>query len=203
MTTRTFVAVELDSAYKAALANSVGHLRRALPTARLVDTESLHVTLTFLGDLDQLQLAASIDAAHAAASKSAPFRLSLSELGIFGPLQSPRVIWAGIAGDLAALQGLQADLLHEQAKRDLPADGHRFSPHLTLARPRGQLSLPERDTLQALLSRPINPDLKLDPLRVEHIAVMKSELSRQAARYTRLTICPLRALPPDLPNAVQ
>jgi len=69
MGTRTFVAVELGSSLQAALAKHVRYLRQLCPSLRWVDPENLHLTLTFLGELDQTQLSATIEAAMAAAAR--------------------------------------------------------------------------------------------------------------------------------------
>ncbi len=190
VSTRTFVAVELGPSLQAMLVQRLRHLRQACPGLKWVDPENLHLTLTFLGELDQDQLSAAILAATAAAASSAPFRLNLSGLGIFGPSQMPRVIWAGVNGDLSALRRLQSNLVHEQDARNLPGNDIRFSPHLTLARLKQRLPEPERQHLLEALAQPF-PPRRNPTLWVEQIAVMKSQLTSAAARYTRLAACPL------------
>jgi len=192
MSTRTFVAIELSSNFRAALAERIRHLCRTLPDERWVDPASLHLTLAFLGDLDDAELAATIEATLAAAAQSSPFRLGPAALGTFGPPQMPRVVWAGVQGDLQLLHRLHADLVYQLARRNLPVpDEHSFTPHLTLARLKPPMLEPERQRLVALLAKPYDQPFNTAVMLVEHIAVMKSELARPAARYTRLETCPL------------
>jgi 2'-5' RNA ligase len=192
MSTRTFIAIELGSPVTQALARRIQHLRQISPSMRWVDPESLHLTLTFLGDLDDAELAAATQAALTAAAGCRPFRLALGGLGFFGPPTRPRVVWAGVAGDLSVLRQLQAELIQQQIRRHLPdQDYHTFSPHLTLARLGGPPADPEEvPRLLAALAKPYESSTHPSML-VDQIAVMKSQLTRPQASYTRLEACPL------------
>ena len=75
--TRTFLALELPDAVKAVLRRRIERLAHALPDVRFVDIAGLHLTLAFLGELDETELAAATGAAEEAASAHAPFALRL------------------------------------------------------------------------------------------------------------------------------
>jgi 2'-5' RNA ligase len=191
--TRTFIAIELSVELRAALALELQRLRLTLPGLPWVDAERLHLTLAFLGALSVPQLEAAGEAARAAAAPEKPFNLAVTALGTFGPPATPRVVWAGIAGEVAPLHRLQADLASRLAQHRLAvADGRKaFSPHLTLARLKRPLPEPERRQLLALVGQPLIAKRESATMRVERIVVMKSELTRSAARYTPLEYCPL------------
>ncbi|MGO8950196.1 MAG: RNA 2',3'-cyclic phosphodiesterase [Ktedonobacterales bacterium] len=191
MSTRTFVAVELGPPLDVELAKRVHDLRQRCPALRWVDPANIHLTLTFLGDLDETQLANATEAALAAATRCRPFCLYLDGLGTFGSPQMPRVVWAAVNGDLPVLHRLQVDLLRELAQRKLPADDHPFSPHLTLARLKQRLSDADSQQLRKVLAKPRESQPNATTMWVEHIAVMKSQLAQPSARYTRLVACPL------------
>jgi 2'-5' RNA ligase len=196
MSTRTFIAIELTPGARAALARRIEQLRRALPQVRWVNPASLHLTLAFLGELDDSALAGATGAAVLAAQENAPFELHLSGLGTFGPPAAPRVVWSGIGGDTRALQRLHDTLARRLVERGLPADDtHAFSPHLTLARLKQRLPARDAERLSAAIAASqtsqtahTTPQLSL---LVEHIAVMKSDLLPSGARYTCLRSCPL------------
>jgi 2'-5' RNA ligase len=192
VSTRTFIAVELASPLVQALTRRIQYLRNISPSVRWVDPASLHLTLTFLGDLDDTQLASATDAALTAAAGSRPFRVALGNLGFFGPPNRPTVVWAGVSGDLSRLYRLQADLTQEQGRRHLPdQDHHAFSPHLTLARlGRSPADPGEVSRLLTALAKSDAPSTPPEMV-VDHISVMKSQLARPHAIYTRLTACPL------------
>jgi 2'-5' RNA ligase len=193
-TTRTFIAIELPDGVRAALRRELAHLASALPAIRWVGAESLHITLAFLGALDDAQLAAATDATEEAARAHRPLRLEIVGLGTFGREWAPRVIWAGVGGQSNRLLALQESVAAALAARGFPREERPFSPHLTLARVKDRL---DEATLATLHARTQSQRrAKLGAWEVEHIAVMKSELLRPAARYTCLRAFPLTE-PPD------
>ena len=102
----------------------------ALPGAKWVNSENLHLSLRFVGDVDPHQAAEFSDAL--AALKCPQFTVRLQGLGIFGG-KKPQTLWAGVAGNktLADL----ARMHHNAARRaGLSPDGRKFTPHVTLAR---------------------------------------------------------------------
>ncbi|HEY7835359.1 MAG TPA: RNA 2',3'-cyclic phosphodiesterase [Ktedonobacterales bacterium] len=194
--TRTFIAIELNEAARRQLARTVARLRGALPAAHWADPAGLHLTLAFLGELDDARLAEAMTAAASAAPTVAPFALALAGLGRFGPPAAPRVVWAGVAGDLAALARLHQALAAALAARAFTLDPRPFTPHLTLARLRTPPSPEATARLEAVLRASQHPAPARDPsaavaISVDHLSVMRSELLHPAARYTCLRAVPL------------
>jgi RNA 2',3'-cyclic 3'-phosphodiesterase len=185
--TRTFIAVERNDAVTLTLERQIAVLAIALPGVRWVDPAALHLTLAFLGELDEAQVAAAIEAADAAACRAQPFRLEVAGLGTFGPPKAPRVIWAGLGGDLTALRALHADLARELQARGFPPEERAFSPHLTLARIKQPLRPDAVSRLSLLMSEPVDSGASM---RVGALDVLKSELRGDGAVYTRLRACP-------------
>lgn len=191
--TRTFLAIELHDDVRAVLARETARLARAMPMIRWGDPDSIHLTLAFLGELDDAQLTAATEAAREIAPRFAPFSLALGRLGAFGPPHAPRVVWVGVAGQVPGLLALQDALAGALEVRGFPREARPFAPHLTLARIKSPLPPP---TLAALLRLFAAPPAANASWLVGEIAVMKSELLRPAARYIRLASAPLGA-----PNA--
>lgn len=181
--TRTFIAVLFPEAVRAALQRELARLARVAPSVRWVNPEGPHLTLAFLGTLDDAALQQATEATEVAASSARPFTLRLEGLGTFGSPGSPRVVWAGVAGEIAALHTLQVALADALEERGFPREARPYSPHLTLARIKAPLPATERERLTEALAQP-----RLDRVswRVEDVAVMKSELRRAGARYTPL-----------------
>lgn len=105
-------------------------LRGGLPGSRWTLPDTYHITLRFLGDVDDVT--AQEFASNLTAIRAKCFDLHLDGLGSFGSAR-PRALWAGLAESepLAALQRA-----HEQAaqKAGLPPEQRKFHPHVTLAR---------------------------------------------------------------------
>ena len=143
-----------------------------IPEVRWVDPASLHLTLAFLGELDDARFEAATQTARPVAGVHAPFTLRLAGLGTFGSARSPRVIWVGLAGEKARLLALRAALTDDLAARGFPREERPFSPHLTLAR----IKTPLTDDALTVLARALHEPAPDVTWRAEAIAVMKSEL---------------------------
>jgi 2'-5' RNA ligase len=116
-------------------------------------------------------------------------------LGTFGPPAAPRVVWAGVGGDLPALVALQERLAGALEARGFPREARPFAPHLTLARLKSPLAPPALDRLRRRLATP--PEANGEACTawpVDALAVMKSELLRPAARYSCLARVSLGAV---------
>ncbi|GAC1568822.1 MAG: RNA 2',3'-cyclic phosphodiesterase [Ktedonobacteraceae bacterium] len=194
--TRTFVALEMHEAMQRVLGLIIERAAQSLSALRWVDPAGIHLTLAFLGELDEAQLASAKDAARAAAQDFPSFEYRLSGLGVFGSPLQPRVIWIGIedqpTGRLhgSPLQQLHRALSRELERRNFEIEKRPFSPHLTLVRVKQPLSPAEQQALQRLLHT--NQAAVTSTLyRVNHLNVMQSELSRAGAKYTVLQACNL------------
>ena len=188
--TRTFIAVELGEEARAALRAESARLARALPGVRFADAASLHLTLAFLGELDDDRLAAATAATEEAAAGAPPFTLRIAGLGTFGPAWAPRVVWAGVAGEVSALLAVQSRLAAALAAGGFVLDERPFAAHLTLARLKERLDTEALARLTALMQEAGAAKRRRGAaLTVEALAVMKSELLRAGAVYTRLREC--------------
>ncbi|WP_376796373.1 RNA 2',3'-cyclic phosphodiesterase [Thermogemmatispora sp.] len=188
--TRTFLALDLSPELRTFLGRAITRGAYLLPAARWVEPASLHVTLAFLGELNAEQLAQAIEAGEAAARQVPPFSYRLTGLGTFGPTRAPRVIWMGLEDVSGHLLALQQALMRELQARGFLPEERPFSPHLTLARLKRSLSREEQQALQRLLYE-IRVPTSLPAHTVEALDVMKSELSREGARYSCLHRAPL------------
>jgi 2'-5' RNA ligase len=108
--------------------------RGGLAGARWIDPENYHITLRFIGDVDN-KTADEIADALDKLSHGLAFNVRLSHLGVFGG-DKPRSLYAGVETNeaLARLQGAQERVLQ---RIGLAPEGRKFTPHVTLARLRG------------------------------------------------------------------
>jgi len=180
MTTRTFVALALPSEVKAALAD----LRRALPSPprglRWGAIAQAHLTLVFLGDLDEPALRDVRHRAREVAARAAPFAANLGGLGAFPQAGRARLAWVGWQGGADAVTRLQADLARALGH---PAERRPFAPHVTLARAREPLDL------RSWLARA--PAWSSPTWRADALDVMASELTPAGAIHSLIERVPL------------
>jgi RNA 2',3'-cyclic 3'-phosphodiesterase len=192
--TRTFIALELHEALQSHLAGVIRQVAPLLPRVRWVDPSGIHLTLAFLGELDDAQLKRAIEAATLAARQVQPFTYHLTRLDIFGSPRQPRVVWMGIEESSGSLARLHSILQQELARSGFETDKRPFSPHLTLARIKSPLAPDDLQRLQDLLAGNQSGIVSPHGYTVEYINVMKSEMLRSGAHYTCLRTCPLRAV---------
>ena len=100
---RTFVAVDISPAVKAQIGQIIGQLRPLGSMIRWVRPEGLHLTLKFLGEISQEQLATVYQAVESGVAGISPFSFTLAEMGAFPNLRRPRVIWIGVPDSRSAL----------------------------------------------------------------------------------------------------
>lgn len=187
---RAFVAIELPPAVKERLAEVVAELRAAgIGGLRPVRPEGIHLTLKFLGDVPADRIRDIGDAARRAAARHAPFALSLSGVGAFPSGRAPRVLWAGIAGDLERLGSLQASVDACLAELGFARERRAFNPHLTLARLRDSAS--REDRARALRVLEAAQPRERAGFVVDGVALFQSTLGPGGAVYRRLHRVPL------------
>jgi RNA 2',3'-cyclic 3'-phosphodiesterase len=175
---RAFVALEIDAAARARVAELMAKLRPLAPGARWVAVENLHLTLRFLGPSrpEALErIASDLDRATAACPPStAPMR----ELGMFPERGSPRVLWLDIALPEPIL-GLQEASERAAVAAGFERESRPFRSHLTLARFR-----------DAERPGPL-PRHELGEAQLERVTLFRSELRPQGPVYTALRVFPL------------
>jgi RNA 2',3'-cyclic 3'-phosphodiesterase len=138
---RLFTGLEIPSD----VAQSLGMMRGGLPGARWIDPENYHLTLRFIGDIDDA-LAGEIAIMLGRVQRGA-FELRLDGLSSFGG-RKPRAVVAG-AKQIPALMELQAEQERLMQRLGLDPEGRKYIPHVTLARLRDSSSQQVADYLAA------------------------------------------------------
>ena len=146
-----------------------------------VAPENFHVTVKFLGSVEDTRVQSVIDALHTAVQGHAPFDLEVGGLGAFPSATRARVLWAGITGGIDPLAALAASVEDALAGLGFPREDRAFSPHITLARVRE----PGRAPALAEALRD-GSGHRFGRVAVAETALMRSDLSPRGARYTPL-----------------
>jgi len=178
-TLRCFVGLRLGPVAQGALVRGLERLGRRESGVRWVRPDQLHVTLSFLGQVDAASVA-EIAAALAHAGAGAPLRLGLDGVGHFPPRGAPRVLWAGLGGNLDALSALQARVEEALLGAGVETDGKPFHAHVTLGRVKRPSGV--REVLTALDEL----GLHTDPEAVVELVLFESRLSPAGAEYREL-----------------
>ena len=177
MSVRCFVAVEIPESLREALRTLQAGLRKTIGGARWVRPEGIHLTLRFLGEIDETMLA-TIGEGLGESVKCAgpPFSLRVSGIGFFPPHGRPRVMWVGLcnpvddAGALARMGTLQSGIEEAVRRAGMSPETKPFRPHLTLARLDDRKgSKPPKDTAM---------EVDLGALPIEKVRLYRSLLKQ-------------------------
>ncbi|MGV9882443.1 RNA 2',3'-cyclic phosphodiesterase [Streptomyces sp. NPDC003006] len=173
---RLFAAVLPPDSVTRALAAATAGLR-GLPGAdalRWAGPDSWHFTLAFMAEVPEETAADLTARLERAAHRTPPFSLALRGGGHFGD----RVLWAGVAGDVAVLRLLAQRAEAAARKAGLPREEHRpYRPHLTLARGGGETGLwPYADALASFAGT---------PWTVDELTLVRSHLPRSGVAGER------------------
>ncbi len=122
--------------------------RRLLPDDRIrwSRPENVHLTLKFLGDVDEESLDGLRTALENVCAEHAPFDAGLAGLGAFPSSRRARILWAGVSEGSEQLRSLAAIVDAALSTSGFEREARSYEPHLTLGRVRGRptnLDLPE------------------------------------------------------------
>jgi 2'-5' RNA ligase len=188
---RAFVAVLLDDPTRRAVAAQVDRLRPLSKAVAWVPPHNLHLTLRFLGDQTEAQLAEVVPALEEAASGVPTFTLSLRGMGAFPGLDHPRTLWVGISEGVQEVQRLQARVAETLERRGVPIEARVWQPHITIGRVTDDKRW-RREGMAELRSTIIRgAAVGLGTMAVNSIALMRSDLYTSGARYTGIASVPL------------
>jgi RNA 2',3'-cyclic 3'-phosphodiesterase len=187
---RTFIAIELTPQLQRALAETQARFKRdpSARSVRWVAPENIHVTLKFLGDVDQARMAELQEAIASVCLTTRPFAITLGSAGAFPNLRRPNVVWVGAHGQIDRVSQLAQEIDDACAELGFSREERPFTPHLTLGRVKREASPADRQQIGALIGK--SPVGELGELQVGQVSVMKSELKPGGSVYTRLALCP-------------
>lgn len=129
---RLFVALDLSDEVRERVAKFLVQMRAALPQARWVQPEILHVTLKFIGSAPESRVA-DFSKALGEIRSPEPARMEFRGTGFFPNEHKPRVFWLG-ANCSSNVAAMAEEIERLLAKLGVEQEDHDFSPHLTLAR---------------------------------------------------------------------
>ena len=142
-----------------------------------VEPANIHLTLAFLGNMDDSQVESVTGIMQKVVSRHEPFLLEISGVGTFGRRGDTRVIWIG-TGQHPELISLQADMASALSAAGLFDDSGKFSPHITIGRPRRSARGREAELSAELRGR------RSDSVEVKDIVLFESDLTGRTPVYT-------------------
>lgn len=177
---RCFVAVECSNPE---VVKGIRHVQGVLESTgadmKSVESENIHLTLKFLGEIEQQSVD---DVAEIVRGISfAPFRFKVEEVGVFPNTSRPSTIWAGITEGVSDLIMVFEMLDEKLSKLGFERERRRYQPHLTICRVR---SGKNKEQLAEELLR--LGDYEFGEVSVDRVSLKKSVLTSSGPIYTTL-----------------
>ena len=182
---RSFMAFDIENVtVHNRLAKAQALLLQTGADLKLVETENIHVTMRFLGDIST----DTVENIFVEMNKLqfAPFNVHIRGIGVFPDLHYPRVVWAGITEGADQLRSVFDELEPQLRRLGFAPDSKGFSPHLTIARVRSG-----RNKVQLAEFIRENTDFEFGVIRAECLRLKRSILSPKGPIYsTSKEFCP-------------
>lgn len=182
---RTFVAVLIDEHIRESISRVQNEVKKLAPDVKWVAPENLHVTLKFLGDVQEDALPEVFSAVEKAAGSVRSFELAMSGLGAFPNPQRARVVWVGAEKGREELIELAAAVEAELVSTGFAREEKPFKAHVTIGRIRDRAP---RGLAEALTQ--VEADA-LGSQRVSGVVVMSSDLRPGGPVYSVMKDVPL------------
>ncbi len=187
---RSFIAIELPDEIKLELKQLESQLKSGRRYAmKWVDPDSIHLTLKFLGNIDVNRSGEITEAIEEATRGISPFQVNVTGLGVFPNSKRIQVAWVGLSGQIEKLEQLQQNIESGMEKLGFIPEKRKFTPHLTIARFRNHASPGERQDFGQLIA---STGFDTGTFTVNSISLMKSQLTREGAIYTRISSVTLK-----------
>lgn len=182
---RTFIAIALDQEIKRSLSQFISELKECSPKTRgvrWVRPEGMHLTLKFLGEINEEKATRIKSVLERISEKYKPFPLRVEGTGSFPPKsQAPRVLWVAIE-EVEDLMSLQSNTEEEMERLGFPKERRTFHPHLTLGRVKSFSDI--KETLDFFEK---HRDKSFGEMEAKKITFFRSVLKPTGAEYSVLS----------------
>jgi len=179
---RTFIAIELSEEIKDSLAQVQSNLKYAGADVKWVEKNNIHLTLKFLGEIDEKKCEMVKLALDETAKSAKPFEISLKDIGAFPKIDYPRVIWVGL--DKGAKESIELAVKTDEtlSKIGFDKETRPFAAHLTIGRVR---SAKNKEALKEKIDSYDPKHLQPHQL-INSITLFQSTLTPKGSVYTKL-----------------
>lgn len=177
---RSFIAIELTEPIRSSLKELQQDFIRCGTDVRWVKPGNIHLTLKFLGEIEDKNIRDIVKKIDIACRKYMVFRIEISGTGVFPNTRAPRVLWVGV-DDEGALVGLQGEIEKGISSLGYKTENRKFVPHITLGRFRS--SYGKAGLIKEVESRKSG---RFGSMEVRSVCLMRSDLGLSGARYTKI-----------------
>jgi 2'-5' RNA ligase len=185
---RSFLAFELPGEIREQIRAISKELKKTALPVRWVKPDNIHLTILFLGSVDEDTIADIEEKVNVAVKGFSAFKTKLNAVGAFPHWKRPRVIWIGLNGDIGRLSDLRNELQEELKVLGFMPEKRPFRAHLTLGRFKGPINRDE--DIKWIYDR--YRDITSDVYQLNELILYKSDLKPDGPVYTKMATWPLR-----------
>ena len=179
---RLFIAIELSDPVKDSLTQIQSHLKYAAADVKWVERDNIHLTLKFLGEIDEKKAAVISTILDNIAKDFSPFEITIKDLGVFPKMDFPRVVWVGLEEKGAKIvEEIFKKIEERLVELGFDKEARAFTSHITIGRvrsPKNKEALKEK-----ILSYDLSPTTKSP---ISSIILFQSTLTPKGSIYTKL-----------------
>ena len=179
---RTFIAVDLDKGVRNRTIALQEILMKTGTEVKWVEPENLHVSLLFLGEVEDREVVDVCLVVEEVAQKHPSFLMSVEGVGCFPNPRRPRVLWVGIGEGAQQLCAVHDTLEAPLSKLGYRREERKYSPHITLGRVKS-----DRPTEKLAFALAHQAGWKGGEVQVTELLVMGSKLTPTGPEYTVLS----------------
>ena len=179
--TRAFIAVEIDSPNKQKLSELITLLKKTDTDVKWVNENQMHLTLKFLGNIEETKAQEVSLALESIAKDFKEFYISLSKLDVFPNINKPRVVWVAIDEGKDTLKLLADKIESRLEKIGFEKEKREFKAHLTLGRVK---SLKNISQLTEVIQK--TDFQSQDKIKINALILFQSTLTPKGAIYAPL-----------------
>jgi 2'-5' RNA ligase len=177
---RSFIAIETPPEVKADIARVQEGLRTTNADVRWESIEKFHITLKFLGNVEEPRLNSLADRLQEALGVFASFNMTYQGVGCFPNQHHPRVVWIGAENEDGTLSRIQETIEEAAEQMGFQREERQFHPHITI----GRVKRPKN--LKALVSELGNASFNPHTVIIRDVLLMKSDLKPSGSVYSVL-----------------
>ncbi|MGI8786587.1 MAG: RNA 2',3'-cyclic phosphodiesterase [Pyrinomonadaceae bacterium] len=180
---RIFTAIDISDSVRQKISIYIEDLRREFSNVRVGwdKPEKLHLTLKFLGDIDEKRLVILSEAVETTASRISNFNLQIKDTGVFPSKKNGRILLLGVKGETEILQTLNEILENECQRNAFAKETRNFKPHLTIAR------LREPRKSKELVARHLQNEFESNEFEASEITIYESHLQKSGSIYRKVS----------------
>ncbi len=179
---RVFVAIDISDEARRIVAARISAFRNDASSSAIkwIRPDNLHLTLQFVGDVDNGQLQPVVNSVKKISEQFRKFRLSLQGVGAFPSPSKARVLWIGIHDEDSNCVKIKESLEHEFRQLGIAGDRKPVTPHLTVAR------IKDPRAARPLIEKYLNTEFEPIDFDVAKIVTYESKLLPTGSIYSKI-----------------